>query len=253
MEMLYMPRLCREKLHIDEYVSIDHPEYLEAAYAEGKGIVGLTAHVGNWEWLGAGLALHGYDTSAIGKKQKDDALMRIINEYRAESGEHIYLTGTGGYEMIAAARSMKKNHILGFLSDKDGDRVGIPVRFMNRIFSFPQGPVVFAKKFKAPVLPIFVVRNEDCIGNTICVGKHFYYEETGDEKHDLLVNAQKMATIMEEFIKAHPADWMWFQHLFWTEPWSIEMYCRMTDEEKRKLSTEYLLRKERREAVHEKT
>ena len=43
MEMLYMPRLCREKLHIDEYVSIDHPEYLEAAYAEGKGIVGLTA------------------------------------------------------------------------------------------------------------------------------------------------------------------------------------------------------------------
>lgn len=45
--------------------------------------------------------------------------------------------------------------------------MGIPVRFMNRIFSFPQGPVVFAKKFRAPVLPIFVVRNEDCIGNTI--------------------------------------------------------------------------------------
>ena len=85
MEMLYMPRLCREKLHIDEYVSIDHPEYLEAAYAEGKGIVGLTAHVGNWEWLGAGLALHGYDTSAIGKKQKDDALMRICLLYTSPS------------------------------------------------------------------------------------------------------------------------------------------------------------------------
>lgn len=40
---------------------------------------------------------------------------------------------------------------------------------------------------------------------------------------------------MEEFIKAHPADWMWFQHLFWTEPWSIEMYCRMTDEEKKEI------------------
>ena len=44
----------------------------------------------------------------LAKKQKDDALMRIINEYRAESGEHIYLTGTGGYEMIAAARSIEK-------------------------------------------------------------------------------------------------------------------------------------------------
>lgn len=94
--------------------------------------------------------------------------MRIINNDWAESGEHIYLTGTGGYEMIAAARSMKKNHILGFLSDKDGDRVGIPVRFMNRIFSFPRDPWFLPKKFRAPVLPIFVVRNEDCIGNTIC-------------------------------------------------------------------------------------
>lgn len=68
----------------------------------------------------------------------------------------------------------------------------------------------------------------------------------------MLVNAQKMATIMEEFIKAHPADWMWFQHLFWTEPWSIEMYCRMTDEEKEEIIRGVPFA-ERAEAVHEKT
>jgi len=232
MEMMYMPRLCREKDHIDDYVKIDHPEYLEAAYAEKKGIVGLTAHMGNWEWLGAGLALHGYDTSAIGKKQSDDVLMKMINEYRAMAGQHIFLTGTGGYEMIAAARSMKKNHILGFLSDKDGDRAGVPVLFLNRVFSFPQGPAVFARKFKAPIVPIFVVRNEDGKGHTICVGKHFYYEDTGDRERDLLVNSQKMATTLEEFIKAHPADWLWFQHLFWTRPGKIKMYNALPLEEK---------------------
>ena len=232
MEMMYMPRLCREKDHIDDYVKIDHPEYLEAAYAEKKGIVGLTAHMGNWEWLGAGLALHGYDTSAIGKKQSDDVLMKMINEYRAMAGQHIFLTGTGGYEMIAAARSMKKNHILGFLSDKDGDRAGVPVLFLNRVFSFPQGPAVFARKFKAPIVPIFVVRNEDGKGHTICVGKHFYYEDTGDRERDLLVNSQKMATTLEEFIKAHPADWLWFQHLFWTRPGKIKMYNALPPEEK---------------------
>lgn len=85
--------------------------------------------------------------------------MKMINSYRAMAGQHIYLTGTGGYEMIAAARSMKKNHILGFLSDKDGNKVGVPVLFMNRVFSFPQGPAVFAKKFKAPIVPIFIIRN----------------------------------------------------------------------------------------------
>lgn len=68
----------------------------------------------------------------------------------------------------------------------------------------------------------------------------------------MLVNAQKMAAIMEEFIKAHPADWMWFQHLFWTEPWSIEMYCQMTDEEKEEIIRGVPFA-ERAEAVHEKT
>lgn len=222
MEMLYMPRLVKEKSHIADYVRIDHPEYLEAAYAEGRGIVGLTAHIGNWEWLGAGLALHGYPTSAIGKKQADDALMKIINEYRAQAGQHIYLTGTGGYEMIAAARSMKKNHILGFLSDKDGGKAGIPVHFMNRVFSFPQGPAIFARKFKAPVLPIFITRDDDG-RHTIRVGKPFHFEEKEDKQMDLVRNSQKMADIMEDFIKQYPYDWMWFQHLFWTEPEKIRM------------------------------
>lgn len=223
MEMLYMPRLVAEKGHIGNYVKIDHPEYLEEAYAEGRGIVGLTAHIGNWEWLGAGLALYGYPTSAIGKKQADDALMKIINEYRAQAGQHIYLTGTGGYEMIAAARSMKKNHILGFLSDKDGGKTGIPVQFMNRTFSFPQGPAIFAKKFKAPILPIFITRDNGGKGHTIRIGKPFHFEPMENETEELVHNSQKMAGVMEAFIRTYPADWMWFQHLFWTKPEDIRM------------------------------
>lgn len=222
LEMLYMPRLVKEKERIGEYVRIANPEYLEAAYAEGRGIVGLTAHMGNWEWLGAGLALHDYPTSAIGKNQKDAALMKMINEYRAEAGQHIYLTGTGGYEMIAAARSMKKNYILGFLSDKDGGKSGVPVMFMNRIFSFPQGPAVFAKKFKAPILPIFITRDEDG-RHTIRMGKPFHFEPMDDPIEEIVHNSQKMASVMEDFIKQYPYDWIWFQHLFWTEPEKIKM------------------------------
>lgn len=232
MEMLYMPRLVKEKEHIAEYVRIDHPEYLEAAYAEGRGIVGLTAHIGNWEWLGAGLALHGYPTSAIGKKQADDALMRIINEYRAQAGQHIYLTGTGGYEMIAAARSMKKNNILGFLSDKDGGQAGIPVHFMNRIFSFPQGPAIFARKFKAPILPIFITRDAD-YHHTIRIGKAFHFKGMENKQEELIYNSQRMADVMEGFIKKYPYDWMWFQHLFWTEPEQIRMLQELKEKERR--------------------
>lgn len=236
MEMLYMPALYKNRSHIDDYITIDHPEYLEEAYAKGKGVIGLTAHVGNWEWLGAGMALHGFPTSAIGKKQSDDVLMKVINEYRALVGQHIFLTGTDGYELIAAARSMKKNNILGFLSDKDGNKVGVPVLFMNRVFSFPLGPAVFARKFKAPIVPLFIVRNKNDRGHTICVQKPFYYKDTGHTTDDLLENCQNMASIIENFIKDHPADWLWFQHLFWTRPGKIKMYNSLSKEKKERFA-----------------
>ena len=96
---------------------------------------------------------------------------------------------------------------------------------------------MFAKKFKAPIVPIFIIRNEGGRGHTICVGKHFYYENTGDKDKDLLRNSQKMATIMEDFIKAHPADWLWFQHLFWTRPGKIKMYNALSPEEKKRFAS----------------
>jgi len=247
MEMLWMPRLCAARDHIGDYVKIDHPENIEEAFANGKGIVALTGHVGNWEWLGAGVALHGYNVSAIAKKQRDDAVMQIINDYRAASGEKIFLTGTDGYEMIPAARALRKNYFLGFLSDKDGDKVGVPVVFMNRIFSFPPGPAVFARKFKSPIMPIFITRDKDNTGHTVHAGKPFYYEDTGDERKDMLVNSQKMADLLEDFIKKYPADWLWFQHLFWTEPERVNMYNELTEEERAELLDRL---KKRKEAAH---
>ncbi len=232
MEILYMPRLCKGKENLSKYITINHAERLEKAYAEGKGIVGLTAHIGNWEWLGAGLALSGYATSAIGKKQDDSGIMEILNNYRSAAGEHIYLTGTGGYQMIAAARAIKNNHILGFLSDKDARKDGVPVRFMNRIFSFPLGPLTFADKFQAPVIPLFIVRNNNGIGHVIHIEEPFFYERTGNKDKDILINAQRMASLLENFIKAHPDQWMWFQHLFWTEAKDIKRYTMLSAEEK---------------------
>lgn len=51
-----------------------------------------------------------------------------------------------------------------------------------------------------------------------------------------MTNAQKMATIMEDFIKEHPTDWLWFQHLFWTRPGRIKMYMELTEEEKKRFA-----------------
>ena len=45
-----------------------------------------------------------------------------------------------------------------------------------------------------------------------------------------------MATILEEFIRENPENWMWFQHLFWTEPDEIQRFVNLSEEEKNKMA-----------------
>lgn len=219
MELLYTPRLVKEKTDLAQYVTIDYPERLRAALDEGRGVVGLTAHFGNWEWLGAGLALYGFPTTTIAKRQPNDQITRILNEYREMAGLDVFYSG--GSDIIGAARAMKRKKILGFLADKDGDRDGVPVMFLGRLSSTVEGPAVFARRFHAPVVPLFIRRRESGIGHVICVGEPYHYTDTGDLRADTDREMQKMTTIMETFIRRYPTEWLWIQRRWWTAPEDI--------------------------------
>ena len=54
MEVLYMPNLT--KSFINKHIEMRGVEHLEKAIAEDKGVIVLTGHVGNWEWMGAAMA-----------------------------------------------------------------------------------------------------------------------------------------------------------------------------------------------------
>lgn len=107
MEMLYMPRLVREKITSMIMCASSIQNIWKRPMRKGKELSALRriSATGNGWARGSLCTATPRRRSA---KQADDALMKIINDYRTQAGQHIYLTGTGGYEMIAAARAMKK-------------------------------------------------------------------------------------------------------------------------------------------------
>ena len=84
MEVLYMPNLT--KSFINKHIEMRGVEHLEKAIAEDKGVIVLTGHVGNWEWMGAAMAAHGYPSTTIVKKQPNAQFTRLMNEYREMVG-----------------------------------------------------------------------------------------------------------------------------------------------------------------------
>ena len=207
LEIMFTPKLDAQR--IAQLVEIENRQYLEEAVARGNGVVFLTAHIGNWEWLGAALSMTGFPMTSVIKRQPNDQHTRLLNEYRERVGIEIFARGTA--ELVGAAKAMKKGKILGFLADQDAGVDGIFLDFFGKPASTPLGPAVFARKFKAPVMPVFIVHKPDYSGHRVLIYPPLEYENTGDEKDNLRQLTLKMTQLLEEVIREHPDEWIWFQ------------------------------------------
>ena len=211
-EMLYMPALTPE--NVQQYVTIENRHYLDNAVSNGQGVVLLTAHFGNWEWLGAALGLAKLPVAGVAKRQPNDQHTRILNEFRQMVGIELFLRGTS--EMINAARAIKQGRILGLVADQDAGPKGVFVEFFGKMSSAPIGPAFFAKKFKAPVVPVFMVRRPKGSHRMICL-EPLYYQDTGNAEDDIYRFTMKTTHIIEQMIRQYPDEWLWFQKRWNTE------------------------------------
>lgn len=214
MEIMYMPALNKD--NIRGLVTYDRPEVLWEALNEGKGVVMLACHMDNWEWLGASLALNGFPLSAVEKPQPNRVYSDFMNELREGAGQEIFSRGTS--EILGCARAMKKGRMLGLIADQDGGYDGIFVPFLGKMASTPNGPAYFSRKFKAPIIPIFIIRKPGGYGHMAIVKDPIRYEFTGDQKLDDYNVTLKMTQEVEKIIKEYPDNWLWFQHR-WNTPY----------------------------------
>ena len=186
-EVLRFPLLTSET--IQNVVKTDGLEYLEEAYAKGKGALMCTGHFGNWELLGADVALHGYPMLSIARKQNNSAMDRFINEYRELVGQKVaYNEGREG--VLAMGRYLKEKHLLGILFDQDTNDTGVTINLFGKEVITPSGPAVFSRTFGCPILPI-------------------YAEKTKDKDRDLYQVTEKLRAILEQEIRSNPPMWFW--------------------------------------------
>lgn len=216
LEIMYMPRLKPENMA--DYMEIEHLDWFKQALNEGHGVVILTAHIGNWEWLSAALTFSGIPLTAIIKRQPNDQHTVLLNEFREMVGVEVFARGTS--ELVGAAKSLKKGKALGFLADQDAGPGGAFIEFLNKPASTPLGPAVFAKRFHSPVVPTFIVRKPDG-RHKVIIHEPLYYEEQENEETALYDLTVKMTRLIENTIREYPDQWLWFQKR-WNTPLAMK-------------------------------
>jgi len=193
--------------NIDKLVTVDGLEYLEKVYKEGKGVIMATGHFGNWELLGATVALHGYPMLSITRKQNNSQMDRFINEYREMVGQKVaYNRGKSG--LLAISRMLKEKHLLGVLFDQDTNDDGVEIELFGKKCITPYGPAALSRLYGSPILPIFMHNNPD---GTLRAKIYppLYTPRTKDKEKDFYDVTKELITVLEHEIIENPPMWFW--------------------------------------------
>jgi KDO2-lipid IV(A) lauroyltransferase len=193
---------------------------LEQAYAQGRGLIGMSGHIGCFEMNVYLVAWRGFKCVTIGQRLFDprvDALTR-----RMRTGLNItYLHRDGsGRELL---RLLQSGWAFGVLIDQDVNLDGVFARFLGIPAYTPSGPMRLAMKYGIPVFAFYTARQPD---NThfVSITGPLELENTGNFERDLVLNIQKVNDILSEAILKHPQQWVWMHRRWRKKPTDEE--CR---------------------------
>jgi len=207
-DIMRLPVILRQG--INTLIQAEGMHHLEAALATGKGVLMITGHFGNWELLGAWMAQNGYPLRVVGTTLENPGINSIVIEMRNQAGYTNIARGAGTREII---RSLHQGCAVGLLIDQDTRVPGVFVSFFGHPAHTPTGPVLLARKFKIPIIPIFMHLRDDLNYQIECEAP-IDLEYTADEQRDLQVNTQKCSDTYERVIRRFPEQWVWM-HQRW--------------------------------------
>jgi len=197
-----------------EVVRIVGQEKLDAALAAGRGVIALSAHLGNFMIIMPRLAVEGYHVDFLVKPLQVPKIEERLQRLREELGYHSIYTTPGFHSVKACLKSLKKNHVLVIYGDQRQRQGGIGVTFFGIPASAASGPITLALSTGAPVVPMFMVRNPDRRTHTLFIEDPLELIVTGSKTDDIRANVQRYTDVIESYVRRYPAHWAW-DHKRW--------------------------------------
>ena len=182
-------------------------EHFEKARASGRGIVLVTAHLGNWELGGTLLALRGLPMTVITLEEPSTELTRWRDELRRKLGIKTIVVGPGhDFAFVEMMNVLRRNEILAMLVDRPYAGTGSTVRFCERATEFSSAPALLWQHTGAAVVPAFVLQESG--GRYISFADApLDFKSHEDKRAALVENTQRLATHFEDIIRKHPEQW----------------------------------------------
>lgn len=213
-EFSQFPKYTRE--NIERLVVVDGFENFDAARRRGKGVLFLTGHMSAWELAPFAQALYGYPLHFLVRPIANRRVDALINGYRCRSGNE-------PIEKNRSARSILKvlseGGTVGILADHNTvPEEGIFVDFFGIPASTTSGLARIALRTDAAVVPGFLCWDTERAKYRLQFEPAVELTRSGDEEADVVENTARFTRVIEDYVRAHPDQWLWVHKRWKTRP-----------------------------------
>lgn len=182
--------------------------------SDGRGILTLTGHFGNWELLILAHSVYGNRVAVVHRPIRNPLIDAAVGGVRTSFGNMV-IPRKGAARGVV--KLLRQNWMVAVPLDLDVRR-GVFVDFFSRKASTSDALARLALATGAPVLPAFMVRDGTSTHHWLECLEPLETLRGRTHEESVLLNTQRYTTIMEEMVRRHPDHWNWIHRRWKTRP-----------------------------------
>jgi KDO2-lipid IV(A) lauroyltransferase len=195
------------------YIAKPYMALFEGLRAEGRGIILVSGHFGNWEIGGVLFRTLRLPLSVVAMTEADPKVNQIRREIRDQIGARTIETRQSLDTALQIRRQLAENNVVAMLIDRHYGRDRVAVKLFGREAWFLRLPFVMAHATGAPILPCTVERVSPGRFD-ICPSEPVRVAANLPRDRAIGAAAQQVAAAVEARIRARPELWYTF-YRYW--------------------------------------
>ena len=212
-DFAHFPKWNRE--NIERLIIYDGFENYARAHNQGKGVLFLTAHFGNWELGSFAHGVYGYPCAFIVREFDNPLLDELIGRYRCLSGGRAIEKRDFAREVL---RAFERREAVGVLIDQNMlPTEGSFVEFLGRLACTTTGPARLARKTGVPIV-LGLVLWDSKIKKYRLRFDAVEWLKREDPEEEILANTANFTRLIEDYVRRYPDQWLWVHRRWKTRP-----------------------------------
>ncbi len=207
LESMSSTRLARDGLDANFFFEPGALELLRELTARGRGLLALTLHYGNWEWLSLAWSMAGYPMTAVSQPIKNPRVEEFFRRHREHLGHRLIHRRHAARQLY---KTLKRGGGVGLLVDLNSsteeggafyDFFGVPA-LTTRIVGH------LALRTGAPI--VFSIAHPEADGRyRISIGPEIPCDPSAPLEAETDAITRRWLAHCERVIRERPEVWMW--------------------------------------------